>query len=861
MAVERTSLARLTPARRRVLDRAFAWLTEQPPAERARQLQACCQRCPRAGAWLTRLVTALDQSDEHWQAPLGRLAEAVSRQSPTTEHELPGGTRLGPWEIIEPVGSGGMGVVYRVARADGAFEMTAAAKLIRMRRDSRLEVRLAIERQLLARLDHPSIARIVDGGTGPDGEPYLIMEWVPGKDLTGCAADLNLAQRLDLFADIAAAVAHAHQRSVVHGDIKPANVRLGADGRVRLLDFGVARLVLDEAGGEGEALIALTPQFAAPEQLDGQPASTQTDVWSLGALLAWLLLEDRFARELLADPTGLGLALKGRVRYPGDLAAIITTACAHQPEARYGGVGELIEDLARHRRLEPVQARTPTRRYLLDRFIRRNPVAVSLGGLSALLLLAGLVGTAWQAHLAGLERDRAELQRDRAELQAATTARVSEFVVGLFEQADPFRSAGAELSARDLLRQGRERIAMLDEAPQVQGEMHQVLARVHRSLAEHDIAYELSKRALDLLQARQPADPARLASAWTVHGGTLASLGRYEEAEQAHRRALELTDPDNLLAVAERLNNLGLAAFSLGRLGEAESLLETALGLRRAEIPTSAETAASLNNLALVLAAQDRPLEAEPLYQAALELRESVLGEEHPATTYSLTNLATLLVRLDRLAEAEAAYLRALELRRAVFGDDHPAVASVLYQIGWLQSRQGRLVPARAYLEEALTIRQRVLGFDHPSTAVILNAAAVVARDLGEFAQAEDWLQEALAIYRTVYGDSHHDIALVLTNLGQLRLAAGAADQAERLLQQALAMNRMELGPLHRHVADNLRSLAEVAMAAGRPEQAAEYLADADEVLDRLDLPVEHPDRMAVRELTARLAHQALPVP
>ncbi len=860
MAVDRPR-GRLSPARRRVLDAALDQLMDCSPGTRESRLLAIQQRCPRVGFWLARLVAAMEAPDNPWQAPLERMAEGLSRQADESIPNLPAGARLGSWEVVRPVGSGGMGVVYRVARADGAFEMEAAAKLIRMRRDSDLELRLELERRLLARLDHPNIARILDGGTGEDGQPYLVMEWVPGEDLSVCAAELEAADRLQMFGDIAAAVAHAHQRSVVHGDIKPANVRLSADGRVRLLDFGIARLVLDEDDAEADSIRALTPSFAAPEQLEGQPASTQSDIWSLGALLAWLLLGDAYARDLLTNREQLSSALRTSIRRRRDLVAIIARACALEPEERYGSVGELLEDLQRHRELLPLRARAHRPAYLLDRFIRRNPVAVSLGSLSVLLLTAGLLGTAWQARLAGLERDRAEWQRDRAELQAAKTERVSEFVVGLFEQADPFQGAGPELSARDLLRQGRERIAALDEAPEVQGRMHQVLARVHRSLAEHETAHELSMRALALLQAREPADAAGLASAWTVHGGTLASLGRYEEAEQAHRRALELTAPDDSLAVAERLNNLGLAVFSLGRLGEAESLLETALGLRRAAIPDSAEKAASLNNLALVMAAQDRLTEAEPLYRQALALRESVLGSRHPATTYALTNLATLLVRLDRLDEAEAAYLRALALRRDILGNDHPAVASVLYQIGWLQSRRGDLLPARAHLEEALDIRHRVLGAEHPSTAVILNAVAVVVRDLGELDQAEGWLRQALAIYRAVYGESHHDIALVLANLGQVRLAAGDAEEAELLLGRALEMNRRELGPAHRHVADNLRGLAEAARARGDWEDVAEHARAAAEVMDGLDFPVDHPDRVAVAEVLADLPAQARSTP
>ena len=847
----KTRRGRLTPARRRLLDRLFAELLELSPAERQLRMGELALRCPRLVAWLQRLLDAMAETTERLESPLGKMADDLTASHAGLQSSLPPGTRLGSWEVVEPVGAGGMGVVYRVARADGAFDMVAAAKLIRMRRDARLEVRLAIERQLLARLDHPNIARIVDGGTSDSGQPFLVMEWVPGADLSERATTLKPEERLSLFAEIAAAVAHAHQRSVIHGDIKPANVRLGADGRIRLLDFGIARLALDEEGDQNTTIAALTPAFAAPEQLAGRPASTQSDVWGLGALLTWLLAGEVFERGLLGDVRTLERALRPRVARAGDLAAIIGRACAEDPAQRYAGVPELLDDLDRHRRWLPVSARPATRRYLLDRFIRRNPLGVGLGSLSVLLLLAGLAGVSWQAHVAGLERDRAQQQRDLAELQAAKTQRVSEFVVGLFEQADPYLRPGGELTARDLLRQGRERIETLDEAPLVQAEMHQVLARVHRSLAEHETAYELASQALALLAGQPEVDRESLAAAWSVKAGTLASLGRYAQAEQAHRQALVLTDPERPLVVAERLNNLGLAAYSLGRLGEAESLLETALQLRQIGLPDSAELAASYNNLALVLAAQDRRAEAEPLYQEALAIRRSVLGENHPTTTYSLTNLATLLAQLERWDEAEAAYLEALALRRGIFGDEHPAVASVLYQIGWLQSRRGELQPARQHLEEALVIRARVLGDEHPSTAVVLNALAGVARELNDVDQAEYWLRRALVIYREAYGDSHHDIALVLANLGLTRHAAGDREEAERLLLEALAMNRQELGEAHRHVADNLMSLAEVQYEAGRAPQALAHARAAVAVLDSLGLGRDHPARARAERLVA----------
>ncbi|MGY6552995.1 MAG: tetratricopeptide repeat protein [Wenzhouxiangella sp.] len=861
--IERRSTARLTPARRRLLDRELDRLLELDERARQAALSQLQRSHPRIASWLVRLLQAMGQTDQHLAEPLARLAEHWAAESGAERHRpaadalealaLPRGTLLGAWRVIEPVGAGGMGVVYRVERADGAFEMTAAAKLIRIRLNAQLAFRLALERQLLARLDHPNIARILDGGATDDDQPYLILEWVPGADLTECGQALSVEKALDLWTDLAAAVAHAHQRSIVHGDIKPANVRVGSDDRVRLLDFGVASLVLEDGAAQDDDARALTPAFAAPEQFRGEPISTQSDVWALGALLAWLLLGPNYQRSLLRSPETLDRALKPELPQASDLSAVIARACAERPADRYAGVPEFIEDLQRYRQCRPVKARPATRGYVLDRFVRRHPLPVALGALALVFLLVGLGGVSWQAHVAGIERDRAEAQRDRAEIQAATTERVSEFVVGLFEQADPYLSAGGELSARDLLEQGRARISVLDEAPRVQAEMYQVLARVHRSLAEHASAHALSLRAIELLEAHPQADGDRLAQAWSLHAGTLASLGRYTEAEAAHRRALQLTDPHDALAVAAGLNNLGLAVFSLGRMAEAEALLETALALRQSIAPTAAETAASYNNLAVVLAAQDRRDEAEPKYRRALEIRRQTLGENHATTTYSLTNLATLHAQLGRWAEAEAGYREALSLRRSIFGDGHPAVASVLYQIGWLQAQRGEYLAASEHLEQALGIREQVLGRDHPSTAVVLNAAAGVARELGDIERAKAWLERALAIYRETYGQSHHDIALVLSNLGLTHKRAGDWAVAEGLLQDALDMNRRELGWQHRHVADNHHRLARLYLELNQRELAAEHARIALSTLLELGQLPEHPDLEALRRLLVKL--------
>lgn len=809
---------RLTPWRRRVLDAEFERLLDLDEAERSERLKFLATHHPRLTRRLGPLLDALADKADHLEAMIREVADSAVAELDGGDTELPAGTRLGAWRLLESVGHGGMGRVYRAERADGAFEMTAAVKLIRVRRDRRLRMRLLMERQLLARLDHPNIARILDGGSTEDDQAWLAMEWVDGQDLGQCrdreARDLHHC--LNRFLRLVEAVHHAHQRQIVHGDIKPANVRIGEDGRVRLLDFGVARLLADESSSGEPSVRALTPAWSAPELRRGEPVSTQSDIWALGALLHWMLTGATLDPEQAVDIEALSRRLGKSCPQPRDLAAVIAVASAHRPDDRYPSAAGLMRDIERYLTRQPVLARSQTRRYVLTRFIQRNPMSVGASALATVLLVLGLAGTAWQARQAALERDRTQLEANKTE-------KVSEFLVGLFEQADPWMAREQELTARDLVARGAEQIRVLRETPLVQAEMYGVLARVHRGLADYERAGRLAAEAVEVLAADPETPPEDLADAWSLRADTLGSQGRYQEAETAHRRALELVADSPPPVQARHMNGLGLTLYSLGRLEAAGELFESSLAIRAEHQPDSAELAEAYNNLALHRATIDRNREAREYYDQAIELRRKVLGEDHPTTSFSLTNLAVLLVQTGRAEEAIPAFREALAIRENAFGNRHPAVASVLYQLGWAHSHQEAYGLAREYYRRALEIRRTSLGEDHPSVAVVLNAMASVARAEGDHESALDHLERALAIYRDRLGESHHDIALVLTNLGATHLQRGEFEKARDFLERALAMNRNELGENHHHVADNLQALARLHEARQQTDLAADY--------------------------------------
>jgi eukaryotic-like serine/threonine-protein kinase len=407
----RRARPRLTPRRRRLVDRLLDELLELDEAECRARLSRLETSHPRIACWLSELVAASEQPGEFLDTLVGRAGQAVRDSQGSKELRLPLGTRLGPWRILEDAGSGGMGTVYRAERADGAFEMHAAIKLIRVRRRG-LDERLKLERELLARLDHRHIARLIDGGATQDGQAYLVMEWVDGKTLPqhlqSDASSLDV--RLDLFEQIADAVAHAHQRRVVHGDLKPGNVMVTSNGQARLVDFGVGRL-LDGGVRSERAVRGLTPAFSAPEQRAGEEASTQSDVWALGKILQWLI-DDRAVND--SDQLTTIPAVPVGIARRSDLAAILERACAEFPADRYAGAAQLLDDVQRYRQRLPVKACPATRSYLAKRFVQRHWLGVSFGATASMLLCLATAGALWQAHQATEERDRAALEAARA---------------------------------------------------------------------------------------------------------------------------------------------------------------------------------------------------------------------------------------------------------------------------------------------------------------------------------------------------------------------------------------------------------------------------------------------------------------
>lgn len=801
----------MTPARRRVLDELVDALLDADEARCAAELDRLRERTPRVHWWVCELLAAGREPSRYLQTLFERVGSAARQAGPDREINLPAGTRLGAWRVICAAGRGGMGSVYRAERADGTFEMTVAIKLIRLSRET-LDEQLQAERRLLARLDHRNIARLIDGGATTGGEAYLVMEWVEGRDLDEFIAHAapSLDVRLDLFEQIARAVAHAHQRRVVHGDLKPANIRVTESGQVRLVDFGVARLIMEGDVAVDNPVKALTPAFCAPEQLAGEITSTQSDVWSLGVILQWLLgggLRDK-------QPAGTGQAdLPGDLSRKEDLLAIVGRACVEDPEGRYGGVMQLLEDVRRYRRKMPVDAARATRRYVLTRFVQRHRLPVGLGIVASAALCLAVVVALWQARVATLERDRATEEAARAlsaEQQAGQLAGELQQVVDF--QSDQLSSinvagmgAGLRRGVADRRRAALEATTVDDEG--VERGLHELELALDgvnftdlalTALDDHLFAQTLET--IDEQFGQQPLVRARLMQTMAT---TMRNLGLRDQVEAPQRKALEIRrrllgdeHPDTL----DSIERMGYLYGRLGRIEQQEPLYEEAIsGYRRVLGDLHPSTLNAISNMGTYRLEQGRLGQAEKYLRESLEGRREVLGGDHPDTLISMSNMGALLLRQERVEQAESLYRRVVDGRRRQLGDNHPSTLTAVSNLGFLLREAGRPEQAMPYYHEALEGRRRILGNDHPETLRSVNNMGFLLKSMGRLEQARPYVFEAMENARDTLGSSHPETLVFMNNAGALLQSLGRHEQAVQLAAETVRRGRTALPRGHWH--------------------------------------------------------------
>lgn len=677
------------------------------------------------------------------------------------------GERLGPYRIVEIISRGGMGIVFRGERADGAFDQSVAIKLIPASIASEgTRALFERERQYLARLEHPNIARIIDAGVTSKGTPYYIMEYIDGVSIDVFVRDTGARSRkiLSYFLQLCDAVAYCHRSMVVHGDIKPANI-LVADDRLRLVDFGIGRLLEDRADGHtDEAMHAFSPGFSAPEQERGEVATIQSDVYSLGAVL-----------RCLFSPVKIHSVRASGRPPPRDIAAIIDRCRAEDPAERYEGVTELREDIRRHLDGYAVSAREPTRRYLASRFTRRNKLLV--GATIAVLssLGAGLVVALWQYDIARSHADRAES--------------VKNFLTSLFEQADPVVAGERDITLREIVNDAAARLdTELQELPEVRAELTQLLGNAYFGIGDYDKSLQLHEEALSLWRSNHSAPDMQVIEALNAVGSDYTKRGEYGKAEALHREAYDQLKSLGLttsVAASDTWTYLGASLVTTDPRLAREAMLrahEINLQVRPGD---ERALARSLGNVATGYRAERNIEESANYHERALAMAGANDERLAPEILTIRCNLALDYGTLGRHELARRAQQICNELTIQRFGVDHPANVPNLNNLGALDIRLGWLVSAKQTYMEALRIAEEKLPpMSLERMAVEINNAVVLWHS-GRSQTAEDNLRDLLKRMERSVGAAHPASGRVRSLLGRVILERGDATTAKRFIENS----------------------------------------------------------------------------
>jgi serine/threonine-protein kinase len=845
-----SATARLLAALEPLLDEAL----DLAPAERAAWLADLRARTPDLAREVETLLAAEEDLDAR-----GFLADAGTAELPRPVPSL-AGRRLGAYTLERPLGQGGMGSVWLARRSDGRYEGTAAVKLLNLALlDPIGSERFRREGTALASLAHPNIARLGDAGVTDDGQPFLVLEYVEGRPIdTYCDEErLSPERRIALFLQVLGAVAHAHANLIVHRDLKPANILVTRDGSVKLLDFGIAKLLVDgaAAGTDASTLTdvaggALTPQYAAPEQISGERVTTATDVYALGVLL-YLLLAGRhptgegsrstaehFKAIMETEPPRLSTAVTGaaargtsldhmRRLYAGDLDNIVAKALKKSPDERYASVGAFADDLRRYLKHEPVRARPDSVRYRAGKFVRRNRIGVA----------------------------------------------VEQFLLSVFGAADPFappEAKAGDVTARALLDRGARRIdTSLTAQPEVRADLRDALGRVYENLGLYDSAAAQLRRSLAERRALHGARHPDVAEAMDRLGVVVTKQDRFDEADTLLRGALEQRRRlygNGSDTTAESIEHLADLLRARSDLGAAEPLYREALAIRRTLHGDDDLSVANTQiQLAELLVAKGTYDAAASLFRGALAIRVRRLGEDHPLTGEALQGLAGAEEHLGHYDEAERVYRRALAAQRKSLGEVHPNTSGLLNSIGQMLFKMGRSDEAESLLRQSLALNRQIFGEHHEAVSTNLGNLALIVRERGDLDEAERLLRQALAIDRAVYGREHTNVAYDLNELAVVLRLKGRFDLAVPILREALAQNRHLAGEKFRGTIAVEVQLARALRETGNLGEAEQLLRDA---LSKLDPKNEDSQLIVIpaqaalgRTLTATgRAAEALPV-
>ncbi len=832
----------------------FYAASELDPAERGVFIAASCGDDAALRAELEALLRASEYTHGFLEKPLSEAARVV------VEGTEQAGQLIGRYRVIRELGEGGMGRVYLAVRADEQYQQQVAIKLMHggLVPSKTMLLRFRTERQILANLQHPNIARLLDGGVTDAGSPYLVMEYVDGVPIHKYCEGRPIEERLKLFRTVCGAVEYAHANLVVHRDIKPLNILVTADGTPKLLDFGIAKLLDPNFAGApaGTRTYAtdrlMTPEYASPEQILGEPVTTATDVYALGTLLYELLAGTqpfaaqklsplafaRFITEVDPEPPSAAAARNAQIpvadarRMRGDLDNVVRTAMRKEPARRYASVAQFSADIEAYLEGYPLRAGADSWRYRAGKFLGRHKRGAAVTAAVVVLLVGSTIEMAVLAQ--------------RARREQAIAQQESQFLASVFSASMPEESRGTTITARDLLDRGAKRIDReLAGQPEVQASMLRSIAAAYRSIGQYDQALSLAERSYALQSKLNDGRNDQMAGILDLLAELYRDKAQYDKAEPLFRKLVDVRrkiDGNQSPAYALTLSNFGECLYDDSKDAEAEPLLREALAIYKQQGPD--EGAPVRDYLALVLERKGNFQEAAQLLRECTEINLRTLGPNHPDYAISLHNLASDLIDLGDLDGAEAKLREALAATERSFGKTHPQMGYSLNNLGYVLIEKGQAPAAAPYLQQALEISLAHNGANHPRTAGYRSNLSRVLLAEGKYDAAEKGFREALAIMTAAQASNTWAAAQMTAYLGMVYFDRGEYTEAEKLAREAMDIRRKLGGEQSPAYASSLVEIAQDRLFQHDPGGAEPLLRQAVEIR-RNKYSSHHPDTIA----------------
>lgn len=838
-----------------IIDRALV----KEPSERLEFIRKECAGDQQLLEQVQELLAAIKDSEGFLEdSNMGRRLLSDWKNERSARHSSFIGRQIGSYKIIELIDHGGMGSVFLAKRVEADFEHRVALKVVRRGMDTPANIaRFKREQQILANLHHPNIAQLYDGGFTEEGLPYLVMEYIQGTpiDLFCNQQGYSIDERLELFQKVCRAIRYAHKNLVIHRDLKPSNIFVTREGHVKILDFGISKMLEEDSDSQFKTSDRLRPaslRYAAPEQLVGKPITTAVDTFGLGVLLYRLLIEvhpfdfkgktltqieqtvckkpipnpvyryqqlsskkqKRIAANRSATPGSLLNSIKG------DVSCIVLKALSQNPDIRYHSAGELFDDLVRYQQKLPIEAKKPHITYTLGKFIQRH----RKGFITAAVFLLALLG------FAGFYMKKITQERNQAELEAQKAQQISDFVVDIFEVNDPAYSQGDTITADRLLNEARNKLDQLDNQPLSQSNMMLHIGKAHYKLGQYDQAAELLDEAFAIQKENQDNPTVGKADMLRYRGLVDLKNFDYERAEDKLIRSLEIYENlrNNDMNSFKGLTSLANVVHEKGDPDSAKVLYQQAMDLHaelaNAEPKELSQGYVDLAELYTETGEKDR---AERMMETALEQRKEHLGLNHPQTLHAMTTLARFYREEELIEQAVDLLDQATQISKKIYGSKSIKTADIYENLALTYKQGSQYRKAEDLYSKASQIKEDLVGKNHPYLAVIENNLGVMSSSKKEYDQALKHHRQSLELRRETLGEAHPKVGLAYKNIGFAFKKSDQLDSAQTYFRKAVD----NLGEFHQkphpNVAENLYQLGVVYGRQERWEQCEEYLKKA----------------------------------